>query len=373
MNVDFLEISGYRSIRKLRLSAGGLNVIVGPNGTGKSNLYRSIELLQAAADGRLSQSLASEGGMPSVLWAGKRYKGPVRMSIRVGLEEFEYELQLGLPVPSESAFKLDPEVKLEQLWFKDAGSRHLMMKRDRAYGWILDQDGRRVEFSDGLTPSESLLSDIRDPVRFPILASVREQFRFWRFYHGFRTDPASPLRVPHPACRTPILSADGSDLAAALRTIEEMGDGTALHEAVEEAFPESRLRIDFPDGAGAERADRLGFYIQLKMPQFHRAFDARELSDGTLRYLCLVAALLSPREPVLMALNEPETSLHPDLLEPLAKLIHRASRRMQVWLTTHSERLAGYLEELGRVQMIRLAKDAEGGTVVCSGNKKNPD
>jgi len=81
-----------------------------------------------------------------------------------------------------------------------------------------------------------------------------------------------------------------------------------------------------------------------------RVFQAAELSDGTLRYLALAGALLAVRLPAFIALNEPESSLHPDLLEPLARLIAGAAERTQVWLVTHSERLAAALARYGRVQ-----------------------
>lgn len=97
-----------------------------------------------------------------------------------------------------------------------------------------------------------------------------------------------------------------------------------------------------------------------------RPLSARELSDGTLRYLCLLAALMSPRPPAFLALNEPETSLHPDLLEPLAALIVNASRDSQVWVTTHAEPLARALARRARVEPLRLTKEAGATRVVDS-------
>ena len=96
--------------------------------------------------------------------------------------------------------------------------------------------------------------------------------------------------------------------------------------------------------------------VQLQLPGIQRPFDARELSDGTLRYLCLLAALKSPRPPTLLALNEPETSLHPDLLEPLAQLLAEASRTSQLWITTHSEQLAEAVAKHARCAPIELEK-----------------
>ena len=94
----------------------------------------------------------------------------------------------------------------------------------------------------------------------------------------------------------------------------------------------------------------------MEMPGIRRPLAADELSDGTLRYLCLLAALLSPRPPSLLALNEPETSLHPDLLLPLATLVADAGRRSQIWITTHSEPLASAIARLSGTEPITLAK-----------------
>jgi predicted ATPase len=85
-----------------------------------------------------------------------------------------------------------------------------------------------------------------------------------------------------------------------------------------------------------------------------RPLGLTELSDGTLRYLCLIAALLSPRPPALLALNEPETSLHPDLLSPLGQLIARAARESQLWITTHSRALAEHVERLSGETPVEL-------------------
>jgi predicted ATPase len=101
--------------------------------------------------------------------------------------------------------------------------------------------------------------------------------------------------------------------------------------------------------------------VRLITPGLQRPLYAKELSDGSLRYLCLLAALLSVHPPSLLAFNEPETSLHPDLLDPLAELIVKASRKSQIWITTHSTALAGYIEKHSGVPPVRLEK-VEGAT-----------
>ena len=206
-----------------------------------------------------------------------------------------------------------------------------------------------------LDESESVLAQLREPHRFPQLSALREELLGWRFYHQFRTDAEAPLRHPQVGVRTPVLSHDGRDLAAALRTIMEIGDWQGLREAVDQAFGGAALYIEAPQAR---------FSLFLQMPGIARPFDARELSDGTLRYLCLLAALLSPRLPSVLALNEPETSLHPDLLEPLALLIVRASYYAQLWITTHSETLACHIERHSGAAPIRLER--AGGETRCA-------
>src|SRR5262245_118243 len=119
--IQELQVQGYRSIRSLRLALGQVTVVLGPNGCGKTNLYRALYLLGAAAAGRLARTIADEGGMPSALWAGARKKGVVRMVVGVGFDDFAYEMACGLPIRSSSCFALDPEVKEEQLRFWQGG------------------------------------------------------------------------------------------------------------------------------------------------------------------------------------------------------------------------------------------------------------
>jgi predicted ATPase len=348
MGIQELRVANYRSIRDLRLPFRQINVLVGANGCGKTNLYRSMLLLFAAARGELARMLVEEGGIPSVLWAGPRKRDErARMSLGVTCDSLEYELICGVPKPAGSLFDLDPEIKSETVHFLDGRRRVDLLERGIGSVSARDAEGRRITYPMALSPSESVLSQLREPHRFPQLSALRQELLNWRFYHQFRTDAESPLRQPQIGVRTPVLSHDGRDLAAAFQTIHEIGDPMGLAQAVGRAFPGASLEI---------QGERAQFSLWLKLREFRRPFDARELSDGTLRYLCLLAALLSPRPPAVLALNEPETSIHPDLLDPLAELIVRASRDSQLWITTHSERLAEGIERLSGVSPVRLEK-----------------
>ena len=359
MAIREIHVTGYRSVRDLQLHLSQINVLTGANATGKTNLYNSVFLLAKAAAGGFAQVIAEEGGMPSVLWAGSRKSRstgairmePVRMTLGIKTDTFSYELVCGLPKQSsgeKSAFSLDPEVKEERVWM-DAphGLKVTFFERTPKGAWILDNDERLADYSGELLPTESVLSQLREPHLYPELSSLRTEISRWRFYHHFRTDAESPLRHPQVGVRTPVLAHDGRDLAAALQTINEVGQSQDLHEAIRLAFPGASLEIEHDEDNGM-------FAVLLRMPGLRRPLRARELSDGTLRYLCLLAALLSPHPPSLLALNEPETSLHPDLLEPLAKQLVNAGKYSQLWVVTHSQRLAELVEKYSGEAPIKL-------------------
>ena len=360
MPIRELRVAGYRSIRDLTLPLGPVNVLTGPNGCGKSNLYRAMFLLARAAEGGFGPAIAGEGGMPSVLWAGRekvrltRRAKPRRVVLSFAMDDYSYELQFGLPAsgtPSiePSMFLLDPEVKAESVWIDGPrGRRVALMERDHSAVSMRDAEGRMAPYPLGLYKSESVLSQIREPHLYPELASLSAAMRQWRFYHQFRTDPDSPIRQPQIGVMTPVLGHEGGNLAAALQTIVEIGAARELEEAIDRAFPGARLEI---------ASERTRFRLLLHMPGVLRPLEGPEFSDGTLRYLCLVAALLSPRPPALLALNEPETSIHPDLLAPLARLVANAARDSQFWITTHSRALAEEVERLSGHPPVALRMD----------------
>ena len=361
MAIKTLSIQGYRSIQNMRLTMEDINVIVGANGCGKSNLYKAVHLLAKAVNGELAETLAHEGGMPSVLWAGKKKqitqsKAPVRMILSIQTDDFNYEIACGLPEPSPSVFTFDPEVKAEHVWLGETRRPSTtLIERQGPSAWMTNQDGQRIPYPVGLSRSESVLSQLQDPHLYPELFALSKEIKKWRFYHHFRTDPDSPIRSPQIGTRTEVLSNDGYNLAAALQTIIEIGNHELLKESVSRAFPGSKLIINVDS--------KMRFDIQLQMPGILRALEARELSDGTLRYLCLIASLLSPRPATLLALNEPETSLHPELMQPLAELIAAASQYSQLWVTTHSQDLAMRIEKLSGNKPVKLIR-TEAGTQI---------
>jgi predicted ATPase len=348
-----VAIRGYRSMREVVVPLTGLTVVTGANGTGKSSVYRSLRLLADCGRGEVIGSLAREGGLESVLWAGpERVSGarrtgqsqgttrtrPVSLELGFASDDFGYLIDLGLPVDAGvgSLFARDPEIKREAVF---AGPRlrrsATVVSRGRDYVEVASASGGGFdELTRSLPAYRSVLAEFAHPGALPELAAVRDRLRDWRFYDGFRVDADAPSRRPRVGTRTPVLSDDGGDLAAAVQTIVEAGFDD-LPRAVADAFDGAEVSVAVHDGL---------FDLQLRQRGMLRPLRAAELSDGTLRFLLWGAALLSPRPPSLMVLNEPETSLHPDLVAPLAGMIRGAAAHTQVVVVTHSEAMRRRLD-----------------------------
>jgi predicted ATPase len=301
-----LAVAGYRSLRNLVVPLKSLNLVTGPNGSGKSNLYRAMRLLAETAQGGVVQSLAQEGGLPSTLWAGPEHigravkrgdhpvQGTVRnrpVSLRLGFAstEFGYLIDLGLPKPVDSIislFSLDPEIKRECIWHgpQRRPSTMLVERAGQVVRFRRD-DGNWEIVAQDVPNFDSMMTRLADPRNAPEVLILREFVRAWRFYDHFRTDAGAPARSPQIGTRTPVLGNEGKDLAAAIETILEIGDKEALSAAVSDAFPGSRLLVNSMAGR---------FTLKMEQHGLLRALDAAELSDGTLRYLLWVAALLTP-------------------------------------------------------------------------------
>ncbi|HEY3782225.1 MAG TPA: AAA family ATPase [Fimbriimonadaceae bacterium] len=350
-HVRSFTVKGYRSIRRLDIAFGDVNVVTGPNGCGKSNLFNAFRLVKSATEGRLSRSIAEEGGMGSVMWAGVRDKGPGRTSIALEAEPFEYELELGIrPMSEFPVFPHDPQIKAEKVKL----ARKVMVDRKSSIARIYSSQGRALDRID-LLDSESIFAQIGDPEDFHYLYTLKEMVARWTFYHEFRTDADSPIRRPCIPTFSPRLSDSGDNLAAIMLLIQKQGEIDRMGEILHEAFPSSTFYSN-------------GTELEMKVDGVYRAFGAKEFSDGTLKFLALVVACFAPRPAPLMAFNEPETSLNPGVYGALADAFAHASQYSQLWVTTHSEALNTALQDRLGCKVIRLDK-VDGETLIAGTRK----
>jgi len=386
--ITTLAIANYRSIRQMALPMARLNVVTGANGSGKSNLYRALRLLSDTARGGVISTLAREGGFASTLWAGpesisramKSGEVPVQgggkrrepVNLRLGFcdEDVGYSIDVGLPPPQipppnpPSPFERDPEIKRECIFAAPVyRPNSTLVDRRNAVVRLKDDREGWVTLTSKLQNFDSMLSELSDSRRAPEITSIRDTVRAWRFYDHFRVDLDAPAREPVVATRTPVLAPDGRDLVAALETIRELGDGPTLDEVINDAFPGATVGYESVDGR---------LKLEFRQPGLLRPLSAAELSDGTIRYLLWAAALMTPRPPPLMVLNEPETSLHPDLLPALGRLIRRAAANTQVWVVSHAARLVAALKEDPQCNAIELDKSFGESVIASAGSLEDP-
>lgn len=377
--ISLVAVHGYRSIRDLALPLGPVTVITGANGSGKTNLYRALRLLAGVAHGRLIGSLAAEGGLSQVLWAGPEQitsamrtgqvpiqgtgtrTGPISLGLGVLADDLGYLVDLGLPQagPESTIFLRDPEIKREQV-FAPPVLRPAGTLVDRRWSKVRVREDRRWrELEARLSPRESIIDEAADRTTTPELVALRKTMSAWRFYDGLRTDPASPARRGCVATRTDVLADDAHDLAAAVATIGESAWAVPFQEAVSRALDGAQICVE-EGGDGS-------LHLAVTQTGLLRPLGAAELSDGTLRFIMLAAALLSPRPPELLVLNEPETSLHPSVIPALARLVAEAARRSQVVLVSHDRHLVDALESGDEADVVHHELVRDTGQTMLAG------
>jgi predicted ATPase len=348
MQLQEIHVEGYRSLKSIRLPIDPLTVLVGENGVGKSNLYRALSLLHRAAEGTITEAIAEEGGLESVLWAGARERVTQRLVLTALFNELTYRLEIGPPGVGEPALDHEPMIRSERLTLAYRDISVVLLERKGPKLWLRDDRGASQRFEGELLASEPALAAIRDAARYPELHLIRRALASWRLYHAFDTGPGAPLRGPAPAVSRASLATDGRDLASALATVMIMKQQPEpIRRAFAEAFQGSELMVEAADGKCR---------LSVRTREIERPFGMGELSDGTVRYLCLMGALMALRPPPFMAFNEPEASLHPQLMAPLARLIAEAARASQIVVVTHSEPFAGQLAEAAGTMPRRVTK-----------------
>lgn len=312
-----------------------LNVLIGPNASGKSNFIEAIGLLRATPT-NLGMALREGGGALDWLWKGEKgaraeleaviaYRTAGSLRHRLVLAEAGPKLELvdeRIEDPRTKAGKEKPF-----LYFGHENGRATLN---------VNQQKRTLRRED-LDPQQSVLSQRKDPDQYPELSFLGSSYERIRLYRDWRMGRDAPPRRPQDASLpNDYLMEDASNLGMVLNAIK-------LDIPVKKALLES-LRLVF-DGATDYQVKIEGSTVQIFLEEERWLIPASRLSDGTMRWLALLSILLHPSPPPLVCIEEPEIGLHPDLMPALARLLKRASERMQLVVTTHSDVLVDGFSE----------------------------
>jgi len=363
-----LHIKGFRSLKDVSWSPGDLNVVIGPNGTGKSNLLRMLELISVSAHGRLGKHIQNSGGMDPLVWDGSagaisfRIKAtPVDPNRSIERDSLTYSLELSR-IGKTSAFRVGSEL-LGNYYRMDHGEVAQPFK-------FLERDGLRARVFDdnekGLTApeesvseEESLLSLAAGPFTLnPHIPPFRAQLAAWSVYHDVHVDLDAPIRQPAIARSERRVDPDGQNLVPVLHTLYT-GDRDFkkdIDSAMRAAFGGDYEELVFPPAADQR------VQLRVRWSSLRREQSAADLSDGTLRFLFLLTALASPSAAPVIAIDEPETGLHPSMLPIVAEYAVEAAEHSQVILTTHSPQFLDAFDDTRPTTTV--AKWVDGETVL---------
>ena len=342
MRILRFEVEGFRSLREIDWRPGNLNVVIGPNGSGKSNLLRTLELLSIAARGGLGIYVKAEGGIEPLMWDGRAASIRLRCKLSPAdawrdpeRDSYTYDLSLGR-LGVSSAYRIESEVlgNFHQVEMRTRQEPFKLLERDPRHAVVFDSEQKElVAHQDSVPEEETLLSLGAGPFTANrLIATHQLHMARWGIYQSFHTDRDAPIRASAVSRLETSLNPDGQNLISVLHTLYSTNRDfkDEVNTAMRTAFSDDFDEIVFPPAADQR------IQLRLRWRSLQREQSAADLSDGTLRFLFLLAALANPTPPPLIAIDEPETGLHPSMLPIVAEYARDAASRTQVILTTHS-------------------------------------
>jgi predicted ATPase len=363
-----LDIEGFRSLKHVaEWRPGDLNVLIGPNGSGKSNLLRVLELLAASAQGSLGKLVQSCGGMEPLVWDGfavgigfKVKCSPVDRLRDEVKDALTYQLRLDR-LGTSGEYRIGYELlgKYQLVDQNPLQQPFKFLERSGLSARIFNEQQKGLAAPEENVPLlETLLSLAADPfTQNRHLPPFRAQMAGWSVYHDFHTNREAAIRQPAVTRHETRVQPDGQNLISVLHTLytnnREFKKET--NAAMQAAFGDDFEELEFPPASADQRIQ-----LRARWKSLSRGQPAADLSDGMLRFLFLLTVLSSPDPAPLIAIDEPETGLHPSMLPIVAEYAVDASRRTQVILTTHSPQ---FLDAFGTtVPTTTVLKWTEGET-----------
>lgn len=324
-----------------------LNVLIGPNASGKSNLIEAVELLHATPDA-FANAIRDGGGAQEWIWKdGELSQSATIEALVHGTEKPripDLRYRLGFKSVAQRTEVVDeaienierakPSAKDVFFYYRFQNGRPAINVRGN--GNKNQWTERHLE-RQSLQPDESVLSQRKDPDLYPELTWIGQQFGRIQLFREWSFGRYAPQRHAQKTTLNPSsLSADTLNLALVLNRLEHSDAGPRLNELMRRFLPRYQRFTTRIEAGSAQ------LYLHEDGPG---AISATRLSDGTIRFLALLALLLNPEPPPLLCIEEPELGLHPDAMSILASLMVEASGRTQLIVTTHSDALVSALTE----------------------------
>ena len=350
-----------------------LNVLIGPNASGKSNLLEAISLLQAAPRD-LGAPIREGGGVSEWLWKGAdegmaeivalvtNPTCPVGLRHSLSFEQVGQRLAIGEEYIAEDGWTPDRGDLLYYRWVRALGVFTTPARRETT-GGPTDTEMRdwwqSGVMTPVVTPEQSVLAELRDARYYPEITYLARQYEQIHLYREWNLGRSAVLRRPQPSdLADDFLEEDAVNLGMVLNDLEHRGDPKRMILECLERFYGATERMDLTTKIQGGTVQ-----IFLREPGLKHPIPATRLSDGTLRFLCLLAVLCHPEPPPLICIEEPELGLHPDVMPMLAELLQAAAARTQLIVTTHSDRLLSSLMEVPEAVVV-CERDPERGTTL---------
>jgi len=352
MKIVQLDIQGFRSLRNVSWRPGDLNVVIGPNGSGKSNLLRMLELISAAAQGHLTDYVMAAGGMGAIVWDGESpnivFQADFASSHPSKLVQ-SYRVDFA-HVGRGSSFRVD----LENYIADDT-----YMRRNQGNSALVKSKGGEPSHfgNDVIRENETALAILAAPLGgFRGLSAFQNVLSEWFVYQDVRTDQNAPIRQAPVSRLEQQIAPDGQNLINVLHTLytSDRKFKQDVNDAMQAAFGDDFDELIFPPDAGDQRIQ-----MRVRWKTLKREQSTADLSDGTLRFLFLITVLASPNPPPLVAIDEPETGLHPSMLPIIAEFAMEASKRTQVIFTTHSDQFLDAFRDTRPTTTVAKWEDGE--------------
>jgi predicted ATPase len=331
-----ITIEGYRRLFNVQVDMRDrpLTVMIGANGVGKTSLLEIFSLLAASANAQLANKISELGGLPDIVTRDRANSIAISLSMSVpGYARLDYQLEVALKgftyeIALETLTENNPLV-LEP--FKHIDSRGLDVK------YFNTEDRALLRPNWDHNPLETSLAQV--PKMYQEPENLRKRLASCTFYGALNVAPKSPVRLPQSMRPASLPGANGEDLVSCLYYLRETDPERfeIIEDTLAAAFPDFE-RLGFPPVAAGT------ITMTWKDKNFSKPIYMHQLSEGTLRFIWLITLLQSPGLTAVTLIDEPEVSLHPELLRLLADMMREASQKTQLIVATHSDRLIRFLK-----------------------------